>query len=357
MNLKKKLALLFALLMLFSAAGCGSSTSSESSGPAETSGGTAAEASAAPSAAPAEKTEIVFADAGWDSLLFHNAVAGLVAEDVFGYTWTEVTGSTPICHEALMSGDIDVHMEVWSDNIATYDDDIAEGKLQELSINYDDDMQGFYVPRYVIEGDAERGIEPMAPDLKTVEDLKNYADVFVDEEEPSKGRVYGAIPGWAIDEIMHAKYLYYGLDETFNYFQPGSDAALSAAMVSAYDKGEAIVGYYWEPTWLIGMYDFVLLEDAPYTNEEDFAAGACACPAVPVTVCASNDFYASNPDYCEFLSKYQTSSALTGEALAYIQDTGADYGEAARWFLQQHPELIDQWLDADQAATLKAALA
>jgi glycine betaine/proline transport system permease protein/glycine betaine/proline transport system substrate-binding protein len=355
MNLKKKLALLLALLMLVTAAGCGASSGSASSGPAETSGGNAAEASAAPSA-PVEKTEIVFADPGWDSILFHNAVAGLVAEEVFGYTWSEVTGSTPICHEALMSGDLDVHMEVWTDNIATYEDDAAEGRLQELSTNYDDDMQGFYVPRYVIEGAAARGIAPMAPDLKPVEDLKKYPDVFKDEEDPSKGRVYGAIPGWAIDEIMHKKYEYYGLDESFNYFQPGSDAALSAAMVSAYDKGEPIVAYYWEPTWLVGMYDFVLLEDAPY-SEEAFYEGACACPAVPVTVCVGNDFYASNPDYCAFLSKYQTSSALTGEALAYMQDSGADYEEAARWFLQQHPELIDEWLDADQASTLKAALA
>jgi glycine betaine/proline transport system permease protein/glycine betaine/proline transport system substrate-binding protein len=35
------------------------------------------------------------------SILFNNAVAGLVAEEVFGYTWSEITGSTPITLEAL----------------------------------------------------------------------------------------------------------------------------------------------------------------------------------------------------------------------------------------------------------------
>ena len=29
--------------------------------------------------------EIAFADAGWDSVKFHNAVAGLIAEQIFGY--------------------------------------------------------------------------------------------------------------------------------------------------------------------------------------------------------------------------------------------------------------------------------
>ena len=37
--------------------------------------------------------EIVFADVGWDSVRFHNAVAGLVAESAFDYSWTEMPGS------------------------------------------------------------------------------------------------------------------------------------------------------------------------------------------------------------------------------------------------------------------------
>ena len=116
-------------------------------------------------------TNIVFAEVGWDSIRFHNAVAGLVAESVFGYTWEEISGSTPITHEALLAGDIDVHMEVWTDNLANYTGDLQAGRLVELGVNFDDNAQGLYVPRYVIEGDAQRGIEASAPDLKTVEDL------------------------------------------------------------------------------------------------------------------------------------------------------------------------------------------
>jgi glycine betaine/proline transport system permease protein/glycine betaine/proline transport system substrate-binding protein len=111
-------------------------------------------------------------------------------------------------------------METWTDNIATYDEDVESGAIIELGLNYGDNEQGFYVPRYVIEGDAERGIEAMAPDLKSVEDLANYSDVFVDPDDPSMGRIYGAISGWAIDEIMKNKVAYYGLDEYYNYIDP-----------------------------------------------------------------------------------------------------------------------------------------
>ena len=145
---------------------------------------------------------ITFADVGWDSVGFPNAVAGLIAEAAYGYSWTEVSGSSPIMHEALMKGEIDVNMEEWTDNLSTYQTDLENGRFQELGTNFGDNIQGFYVPAYVIEGDPERGIAPMAPELKTVQDLAQYADLFIDEEDPSRGRIYGAIPGWVINEIM-----------------------------------------------------------------------------------------------------------------------------------------------------------
>ena len=45
----------------------------------------------------------------------------------------------------------------------------------------------------------------MAPGLKTVQDLKKYADVFPDDEKPGMGRIYRAIPGWEINEIMQKR--------------------------------------------------------------------------------------------------------------------------------------------------------
>ncbi|HZK28502.1 MAG TPA: ABC transporter substrate-binding protein [Thermoclostridium sp.] len=303
--------------------------------------------------------ELVFADAGWDSIKFHNAVAGFIATNAFGYdNWREVSGTTPITHQGTLTGEINVHMEEWTDNISTYQQDLEDGKLKEVGINFDDNYQGFYVPRYVIEGDAERGIEPMAPDLKTVQDLKKYKDVFPDDEQPDKGRIYGAIPGWEIDNIMHNKYLYNGLDENFNYFRPGSDPALSAALSGAYEKGEPVVGYYWEPTWLLGKYDFVLLEDHPYdpTKPEEYAEGKTECPPVRVTIAVSNEFFEKDPEYCVFLSKYRSSSQLTSEALAHIQETGDNHMDTAKWYLKKYDEFLDDWLDPDKAQLIRDAL-
>lgn len=299
---------------------------------------------------------ISFADAGWDSIRFHNAVAATIIEELWGYSWTVITGSTPVTHQGLLSGEIDVHMEIWSANIASYEEDKAEGRFQELSTNFNDNYQGIYVPRYVIEGDPERGIEPLAPDLKYVWDLKDYPHIFKDDENPGMGRIYGAIPGWEVDQILYNKYLHYGLDENFIYFRPGSDASLAAAITAAYERGEPIAAYYWEPTWLLGMYDMVLLQDEPY-NPDTYLEGETEIPPINVTIGVSNDFYQEgHEEVVEFLSNYQTSSALTSEALAYMQETGADYIDTAKWFLQEHSELIDQWLKPEDAEKIKASL-
>lgn len=301
--------------------------------------------------------EIIFADAGWDSIKLHNAIAGTIAEQAFGYSWKETPGSSAVLHEGLLMGEVDVHMENWTNNLSSYEDDLDAGKFNELGVNFDDNHQGFYVPRYVIEGDASRGIKASAPDLKNVWDLKKYSEVFKDEESPDKGRVYGAIPGWEVDEIMYNKYMHYGLDENFIYFRPGSDAALSAAIVSAYEKGKPIAAYYWDPTWLMGKYDFVLLEDEPY-NKETYLEGNTALPSVKVTVSASNKFYENeqNKEVLEFFKKYKTSSIMTSEGLAYMQDTGADYKKAAKWFLTKNDQLLDEWLDKEQATQVRTYL-
>lgn len=327
---KIKITLLLVLLVSLTLAGCSTGSSSGNK-------------------------KIKFADAGWDSIKFHNAVAGTILEELYGYSWSEVTGSTPVTHQGLLSGEIDAHMEIWTANIASYEEDKAAGKFVELGVNFDDNYQGFYVPRYVIEGDAERGIEASAPDLKYVWDLKNYADVFKDTEDPSKGRIYGAIPGWEIDKIMENKFNYYNLDENFVYFRPGSEAALATAITSAYESGEPIVAYYWEPTWLLGKYDMVLLKDEPF-NEKTYAKGETELPAVNVTIGVSNAFKEEgHEEAIAFLSKYKTSSQLTSEALAYMQDTGSSYKDTAKWFISEHPELLDKWLEPEDAQIVKDA--
>lgn len=293
---------------------------------------------------------IVFADAGWDSINIHNSIASIIIENGYGYKTDVLNGSTSATFAGFRKGDINAYMEVWTDNlIDVYQEAIDSGDIIEVSINFDDNAQGLYVPTFLIHGDSDRGLEPLAPNLKNINDLKDHWELFKDAEDPSKGRIYGSPPGWNVDKIMQEKVITYGLDENFNYFSPGSDTALSASLASAVERGEPWVGYYWEPTWVLGKYDMTLLEEDPYDEEKWNNGYGSSFPPMPVTVCVHKDLVDSAPEVVEFLGNYKTSSEITNKALAYMQDNESSTEEAAKWFLNEYEELWTSWVSEDIA--------
>ncbi|WP_099157393.1 ABC transporter substrate-binding protein [Virgibacillus ndiopensis] len=305
-----------------------------------------------------EIDKITFADAGWDSIRVHNSIAQKIIEEGYGIE-TEVTqGSTPATFQGLREGDINVYMEAWTDNIKeAYSEAIDAGDIKEVSVNFDDNVQGLYVPTYVIEGDEERGIEPMAPDLKTVEDLKKYPELFADPAEPDKGRLINAPSGWAVEKAITQKMEAYGLNDTFVNFKPGSDAAIVASLTDAINAGEAWVGYYWSPTAVTAKYDLTLLEEPEYDKEVYEETKATAFPPNDVTIAVHKDLPEQAPEVVDFLSNYETSSKLTEEALKYMdenEDTSA--AEAALWWMKKHEDIWTSWVPEDVAKKVKDSM-
>ncbi len=300
---------------------------------------------------------IKFADAGWDSIRVHNSIAQLIVEEGYGYKTEVTTGTTATTMQALEKGDINVYMEVWSDNIKeVYEKAIESGNIIKVATNFDDNSQGLYVPTYVIKGDAERGIEAVAPDLKTVQDLEKYPEVFQDPEDKSKGRIVGAPSSWIISEHLDTKLKTYGLDEQYNYLAPGSDSAIVADLAGAYKKGTPWVGYYWSPTWVTASYDLTLLEDNPYDEATWKESKGTEFPPNDVVIAVHKDLPTQAKDVVDFLSKYSTSNALTEEALNYMNENEADAEEAAHWWMKEHEDIWTSWVSDEVAEKVKAAL-
>lgn len=303
------------------------------------------------------KPTLILAEPDWESVRFHNEIAGFIIEEGYGYPTDTTSGSTPVTFLGLRQGDIDIYTEVWTDNLTDYQEALDVGDIKELAVNFDDDYQGIYVPTYVIKGDPARGIEPLAPDLKKLSDLDKYWEIFKDPEDKSKGRIIGALPGWAADPIVTDKVNLLGLDEYYNVFRPGSAAALDTSIVRAYEKGEPWVGFYWEPTWIVGKYDMTLLEEEPY-NAQEWADGnyKTGFPAVRVTVCVNKDMETTAPEVVDFLSNYETTSIITSEGLAYMQDNNVGPAEAAKWFFENYQDMWKSWVPEDVAQKVEAAL-
>ena len=301
---------------------------------------------------------IVMGDFSWESVQVHNRIAGFILEHGFGFDVEYMYGESIPIILGLRRGDVHITTELWIDNL--YDavvDAVESEDVMILGPNYPNAPQGWYVPTYVIEGDESRGIEAVAPDLKTVDDLKKYAHLFPDPTDRNKGRFHNAPTGWVAHDINNEKIEIYGLDEYYNSFNTGSDAGLSTVIVRAYERGEPFVAYNWDPNWVIGLLDMTMLEEPAYDSKrwnEDFGT---AYPASKVLVFANTDFIREEPRVGGFLANYTSTLEQTNEFLAYMEENGATTDETALWFLKNNGEIWQSWLvDQDIIANVINAL-
>lgn len=302
---------------------------------------------------------IVFAGLDWDSNAVHTEIARTIFEEGYGCQTDMIPGSTIPLLTGLGKGDIDVMMEVWKANIIDAWSELEnDGKVVDVGVNFPDAVQGWYVPRYMVEGP-----DAPAPDLESTEDLAEYKDLFADPEEPGKGRFVNCILGWACEVINTKKLAVYDLDDDFTNFRPGTAAALDANIASNYQRQKPFVTYYWEPTWVMGTYDMVLLEEPEYDEAtweqleaSDDPEAATAYPETEVKIGVTTEFAENAPELVAFLEKYETTSAMTSEVLAYMQENEADAEEAAEHFLKTREDVWSTWVPEDVAKAVKDSL-
>jgi glycine betaine/proline transport system substrate-binding protein len=283
---------------------------------------------------------IVFGDVSWDSVQVHNRIMAFIIENgLTGYKADFVPGDTLPILNGLKQGDIDVDMESWHSNFPeVYRKGVESGDIVDLGQNMPDAPQGWYVPRYLVEGPGA-----MAPDLKSVADLARYPHLFPDPEDPSKGHIYGGVAGWSQMKLSEEIFEENNLGDTFNLTVAGSSAPIAATMISAYKKNDPWVGYYWEPTAILGRLDMVRLKGSEY-------------PAALVNVLVHKSMLEKAPDVVEILKAYSTTVAENNEFLKIMDDNGWSTQETAIWFLKNKEATWTSWVSADVAAKVKSAL-
>jgi glycine betaine/proline transport system substrate-binding protein len=302
---------------------------------------------------------VTLVDFSWDSVQVHNRIAAYIIEKGFGKETDFIFAESLPGMMGIERGDADFSMEGWVDNILEFwEKATASGKMVSLGTNFPDAPQGWYVPTYMIKGDEARGIKPVAPDLKSVADLPKYWELFKDPENPKKGRLLNGPAGWKVTSINEMKIRGYGLDKHYDAFSAGSETALSTAIKRAYDRGQPVLAYYWEPTWVMGLLDMTMLEEPPYDEKlwNDENLYACAIPSVRVLIVANAKFAEANPDIAAFLKNYSTTLEQNNKVLGFMFETKADTRQAAVWFLKNFEDVWTSWVSSDVAEKVTAAL-
>lgn len=298
------------------------------------------------------KEPVVFLDLSWDSIQLQNRIAGYIVEHGYGEKVDYLFSESIPGLMGLERGTVHVYIDGWVDNQPEWWRKAQkEGTVVNLGPNYNRAPQGWYVPTFVIKGDPERGIKPMAPDLEYAEDLPKYWELFKDPEVPDKGRLTNAPLGWKISSIIRAKLKSLDLDKNYVIFEPGSGTALKAEALASYKKGEPILFYYWEPTALMGNYDFTRLkEKTPFSDDlwTEENGYNCDFPAPVVIKVMNKKFADNNPWLADFIRNYETTLELNNIMLAEMANNKLSTQDAAIWFLKNYKEVWHKWIPQDR---------
>ncbi|MDD4876458.1 MAG: glycine betaine ABC transporter substrate-binding protein [Dehalococcoidales bacterium] len=309
-----------------------------------------------------EKPTILVIDTQYESLWINNAIFKFVVENGYGYPVETVETTTVVYQVALPKGELHLTMELWQQNQAEwYNEQISLGTIENLNMTYEGGPQFFVIPQWVHD---EYGIT-------TIEDLKDNWELFEDPEDPNKGVFINSITGWTCTLINDVKIKAYGIDEYFNIMEPGTMGGLDAALLGPMIKHEPVVGYYWAPTALMGMYDWFVLEEPEYdadvwakimsTIEDmetiDEVTEACAYETLPIEKGAWSGLRDIAPDVVEMMEKMNVGlQPLNVTAAWYNENEMQDYETAAVYYLENYEDRWETWLTDDAYDKVKEAL-
>jgi glycine betaine/proline transport system substrate-binding protein len=318
----------------------------------------------AQAAQAADPKPIHFGDITWESGSLITEVLRLIVEKGYGYPTDTLPGSTVSLEAALARNDIQVIGEEWAGRSPAWVKAEAEGKVFGLGDIVKNADEGWWVPDYVIHGDPEKGIKPLAPDLHSVSDLPRYAEVFRDAEQPEKGRFLNSPAGWTSEVVNTQKLKAYGLTDSYVNFRTGSGAALDAEITSSIRRGKPVLFYYWSPTPLMGRYKLVRLEEPAFDAEAWKTLADAKNPnprgtrslAARLSVGVSAPFHKQYPDLVAVFEKVDFPIDLLNTTLAKMNETRQTPRAAAEAFLKANPQIWHGWVTDEARSKVEAAL-
>lgn len=182
-----------------------------------------------------------------------------VLENEMGYKVKTVTmPSGPGTREGIRNGDLDFACEAWPTYSTTKEKYITEyggdGSVAKLGDTGIVGVSGYFVPRYMIEGDASRGIPASAPNLKSYKDLNQYKHMFKSLESGDRGNLIGCpVAAWECEDQQRLD----TLEVDFFAQALGSEIAHFTEMQAKYKRGEPFLAYAWAPHWIHAALDLV----------------------------------------------------------------------------------------------------
>jgi len=277
----------------------------------------------------------------WVGYEANAAVITYLAENELGCTVKQKHIAEQVAWQGMSTDTVDAIVENWGH------DDLRELYIDKLKVAQSagstgiEGVIGWYVPPWMAE---------QYPDIKDWRNLNKYANLFKTSESGGKGQLLDGDPAYVTNDDA----LVDNLKLDYKVVQGGSETALISSIRQAQEQRKPLLAYFYSPQWLLSEVPMVKIDLPPYTDgcDADAAKIACDYPAYDLDKIVSTKFADSGSPAYTLVKNFKWTAEDQNSVARSIADGMSD-DEAAKKFIDAHPELVAKWLagtGADKAA-------
>lgn len=257
-----------------------------------------------------DSKKVTLAYVEWsDAVAVTNIAKALLEEE--GYNVEIVSVSAAAMWKSVSTSSADGMLAAWLPS--THENYYAEVKDEVVNLgpNLEGTRIGLVVPEYV--------------EIESISQLNSHADRF-------NSKIIGIDPGAGIMSTTEEALKAYKMNNM--KLMESSGATMTAVLAEKIRKKEPVVVTGWTPHWKFARYDLKYLKDPKkvYGGAEH------------IDTVVRKGLKADMPEVYRILDNIKWTPEQCAKVMVMNQDKGSDPYSNAKKFLQEHPELKQQWL-------------
>ncbi|GAB7031508.1 ABC transporter substrate-binding protein [Streptomyces sp. NPDC021749] len=292
---------------------------------------------ASPFAAAKGSKSVTLSVQTWVGAQSNVAVAKYLLEHQLGYHVDTVQVDEIPAWDALSQGRVDAILEDWGhpDQEKRYVKDkktITAGGGNGVTGHI-----GWYVPKYWAD---------KHPEVTDWKNLNKFAQQLRTSESGNKGQLMDGSPSYVTNDKALVKNLHLNYEVVF----AGSEAAQITQIQQSAKEKKPFLTYWYEPQWLFNQVPMVEVKLPKYTDAcaekgtKDPQSIDCAYPTTPLQKYFNTDFAKSGGSAAAFLKNFKWSKDDQNEVSESIASGGLSADEAAKRWVDKHPDVWKRWL-------------
>ena len=296
-------------------------------------GGSTAAVTAPPGVPHAECGKVTIAVNPWVGYAANVAVVSYLLKQRLGCDVVEKDLTETASWEGLADDSVDVILETWGhdDLKKKYIDDTKDAV--ELGLTSNKGVIGWYVPPWMAT---------TYPDITDWKNLNKYANLFRTDGSGGKGQFLDGDPSFVTNDAA----LITNLKLDFTVVYAGSEDKSIAAFRAAEANKTPLIGYFYEPQWLLSEIKLVHIQLPLYRPGCDADPKTVACDYQPYDLdkIGRKKFVDSGSPAAELIKNFSWTNQDQNSVARDITVNKLSRDQAAKRWLDAHGSTWQKWL-------------